>query len=1017
MGELPQLTPGLSFLDHTVKGTRYIYSAYPMLTLVAVAPSGTFTDGTVIDPKLDHVIYADGVRISGKLAFEPGRKVTIVARTLDAVSGALSDPAAIDVSGKDAAAAALKEKADKGGTGANGSDAIGGGAFNNGTRATEGQPGGPGTDGADGKDGTDAGEIHLFVQALAPNAQLALIAKGGDGSKGQQGGDGGPGGDGGKGAHFTATVRHVEHYYLPPGEGGPGGDAGAGGRGGRGGNGGKIALHVPEGANTPARITLVQGAGASFPDAAPGTPGQGGMRPEFLTYATAYGPRAIPPKDARPAARRSGGNVRKRAASPALPPAQAGAPDTAALTPRMFAEVIHPTQCRMMLQRAKAEYMTATVATYAQAQRKKKEKNKPGEPKAAQPGWSTIFDWLDELLKIIDKDPALHADRPLDRPAFDDLRDLVKPLKSHADNDQDIYGKYADQVAVSMLTPAAFENLLKGRMEHLQAIARTYTTLSEKLKAKAAAADALEDALLRAGARRAAIAVHVDDLIRELGVLGKQIDAATVAVSASRQAVLDTSHDFTVDIARFHFDLPDFLSALTMVAFSPPGITEVTKTAAGVVQGGDLHGTPMSIIQAADFVTKATTQIKSDSGIAVSQAYLVKKVNLMAGRFSGAEFAKVYTSFKGTLQEPAKADTEKILVSIEEYERLVEDYLSMASAQKLDGALRSLTAAILQRNDMIFIYNASVERILQLQEEMEQLSTDRVEAMTKLAKGADPDLPRLVSYLSLQYANVLEDATQAIHEANKAYAYWSLDTRFNVFREVLAASAIPWGVRAAEQVTPQVLVDCSAALQRQFWQKIKTSPEPQYIPADLKSDSHQIFITDRRLLDLIRAGKEIQFQVDREARSRAGMLTIPLAEDLYDLRLLGMRVFLNGAALQDPSENAILKLEVTHGVEDTFYDDDIPVTFRHQTVKRFNFEYRPAKQRRIADKANPEFVVAQIEIGGPLTKEAVHRRDAVTYAGFGPFTTWTLKVSDKTPLLDRPLENIEVQFLFLYRKQ
>ena len=191
-------------------------------------------DQSKIGPGRDLVIVADVLTIAGEIK-APGQNITLVARQIISMPGAI-----IDCSGLNATP-----------LGARAQDGISAGS--------------PGLDGLKGDPGGKAGNISIICSDLI--GELSLLAKGGDGATGQGGGLGQKGAKGPKGNDASASHKPTSGLV-----GFKGGQAGNGGPGGDGMDGGKILVKWKTG-TAPRALALGGNRGEI---GKPGDPGEGG---------------------------------------------------------------------------------------------------------------------------------------------------------------------------------------------------------------------------------------------------------------------------------------------------------------------------------------------------------------------------------------------------------------------------------------------------------------------------------------------------------------------------------------------------------------------------------------------------------------------------------------------------------------------------------------------------------------------------------------------------------------------
>ncbi|WP_282409980.1 hypothetical protein [Pseudomonas sp. PS02303] len=1011
----PQLTPGRAFYSHVANSngqdTRFIYSALPILTLVCMGQRIEGDSTVHIDPNQNYVIYADGLRIRGELRFKPGGNVKIVARTLYAEAAGGAGVAAIDVSGEDALPNPVTQVPQTGLDGHEGTPAI---QYTYST--TEPGEGGDAVDGGcglPGKDGTDAGQIELFINRMEAGHHIELRARGGNGAEGQVGGNGTKGGDGGLGCWYPDTWRSWPNLYETSKPGKPGGAAGYGGRGGRGGNGGVIKVQCLQDGISADQIIKNVAAGITPLNAKDGIPGEGGMQRAVEGYMAPghdvcnkdgncyyVQPRFYPlvgdTEGRFQAKKAASGGVHPRPANELdgvrVPGVAGTSPETVVMGFKDFARVVNPSQIMMLCQRMKAMYLTATISS--------------GKVFSATdpsvPTWYVLLDWLNNVLASIDE-KASEIKTSLAGNALILVKKDVARLKNYADRGKDIFGKDAYQIDTNMLTFTTSSSFLKTKLDDLNMLQSKHDILFAALEKNDSIDAKLQTAMFQATAQQGALKLEIQRLIAELiGTLTAQLINITKEIQDARGKIETDMAGFTADLMGASFDADSFFSALTMIAFSPPAMKK----------DGGLNPVSLGMtgIQTAQLLYTSFTQIKGDDGSTIGKDYLVQKVKALDGELFQKDFVATFQDAKGALQD--NIDSVKILTTLREYQELVSNYSSNIHSAKLKTDLHALAGKIMQRNNFVMAYNAQVATIFDYQQQIVDIKDSDGKTLGELAEKDDPGRAMAVAFLSKQYDDALSQGIREVYLCNKAYMYWSLDTRFNVFEAVLNHST-PWDQPDMTlAITPDTLNACQTQLRSQFENKLRTMGKPQQ--TNLGSKGTVLRITDEESLRYFKEDKSIRVTIDKAFLKGGEKVPYTLYDEINDnvlnARLYELRVFLRGAVVEPSEVNKAIKLVIEHDLYDKFYMDnsDTFISFAHESAQHQNFEYYPDKEA--ADFPSSTYIKTAINFGGNISQDSLQAggQDAI-YAGVGPYADWTISLHPTPKVNLDGLKCIEIQ--------
>lgn len=132
----------------------------------------------------------------------------------------------------------------------------------------------------------------------------------------------------------------------------------------------------------------------------------------------------------------------------------------------------------------------------------------------------------------------------------------------------------------------------------------------------------------------------------------------------------------------------------------------------------------------------------------------------------------------------------------------------------------------------------------------------------------------------------------------------------------------------------------------------------------------------------------------------------------YNTRLTRVRVWIRGVQTKDSMCHVMIK---PAGIE-TVCDSDLnPVSFEHAPLDQFSFRYQHSKVRWDKDGQyveNPGEALAHGSISGTLEYSGGYKKDSSEIPLIGPFTAWTLSLTDRANAgLDRSgIEAIQLEF-------
>ncbi|APR87880.1 PE family protein [Minicystis rosea] len=962
---MPLVRSGKSFYQRSrtkpgaSEKTDTIYSTLPELVLTQSA-GGTDPDAyCLLDRERDVEIFAEAVTIRGPLVI-PGRSVTIVARVIDAKPNAFKEPACIDVSGNPG-----KELLTPTRTGApldadNGVDAYIGYFWQGDTLATPGKDGREGARGDSGLAGEPGGTVRIFAGRIT--GPLDVRAGGGKGGRGQRGQRGGKGGDGGRGYawHYPPAYGQSDWYKtLSPAEGGAGGRGGEGGRGGDGGKGGTARVLTLDAPGAEVHASASGGAGGNG-----GEGGEGGTAGTRFALVT-FGLGAVLPADKQVSEYTSPVRTPGRdGQSGNAGPAGAAGVEKGSLRDIFDACKAHYPYLAMLVQRARDIFVSEGVGA------------------AADPRLGEIFDWLYDLLApASDRDEDLYA-------LFTEAAILRGRLRS----EQDAFGhqrNYAPSPSFQYIQRAIKDSI--DALESVEKSYESYTALLEQQHEELSDLGALESNVRTARQLGEGDIKSAKERIEQMAL---EMRAARVACEDARRDVVRHLGELEASIYRkFNMDFRTIASALEMLTFVPPS--------------HGYAGAAMMGLQTTKLLYEGWTTIKGSDGVTIDKSDLVTRIYRVQGK--GFEALRAALADTGDIR-----DVGKVFANLDEYTEIVDSFCDVDGAPAMRSALRRLTDAFQEHSLLQLRYTVEVSALRESLARLAELDGQFTARLRAVRSASDPSLPAVAAFFSRLHQRMRDRLIERISMSNRAYAYWSLDTEYNVFRAVLEDRRAWDPDNVAANIDASVLRACQDALQTQYTNVLaRYSHAPQKFPADDDAPGLSIRVDDPESLLSLKTTGKVQFRIGW-LEGRPGVLAAPMWRDWADVRLSRVSVYLHGATVK--SDDDLVIVRIVHDRDDTF----IPVDARHpkrpsdpgksivfwrDAVEAVEFSYWPRRN-------NKRFAA------GEYALTDVHAETAkAIYAGVGPYTGFTLEIdSARQPGVDLSgVHTIEVQFHGYFR--
>jgi hypothetical protein len=911
--------------------------------------------------------------------------------------------------------------------------------------------GAQGHTGINGKQaGEKAGTVNLCVTDSIDGG-VVIDATGGKGMAGAKGGIGGAGADGidgdyaagrkldelmdwvklgagGLGVAQMASDLWLKAHGECGGHGGPGGN---GGIGASGGNGGTVNVFVPGAlsAVATARLTLDARKGARGEDGEGGDGGPGGRGGLYPNKhpGDAEAPRNpkgdTGEKGDRGGTLRAGQMVAGRPETIRVDVPNLAADGHALVTVRTVADMrpeVPEAFALMLLDKAKRLYLTCSVVG--------------GEsPAVLRQRFEPVTTILDFLVALLES-----ASESEKEAKVDGLRVLrgrhiaveASAMASHLAQGCDYFGIVRTAVpSISLATCLATAGEARTNLEVANSQFRKQVEAWQK-KSIELAKDAT--ALRQAEAVKLALEREIQSTSKSIG---RNTGSARMLEEDVGRSASDLKKVLTQDVLKtlegtFQCSMDKILEAATMVAMQLPlslidrdkgpehdqialGETGLGASSAGVMMLG---------VQVASTIYDAATNVKDDQGNSVDKKYVLRKVSTLASTLEGQ-----IAQLKETMQAPptevgvSASATTKLLATVDDLEKLVGEFTKQFdTGGGMTRAFGSLRHAIEVMNEKILELNVDISRALRLDSRRGEVQRNLEQAQSALADASDLSFFHRVEAAGVFYREALEWYLRSLHDAVRAYRYWTPGGE-DISVQTLFAQSTKWidwvDGSDGEIISESNFSHQANALKQAILKELeqignKRQHSPGWKNGGLERGFGQVVeIADAAILEKVRGKREFRVRVlpwtraPVEDRQYSPFLAGALA------RLTNVRVWFIGAKSKSPhsgeeATEVCVKAIIKHGgTEDVIDVNGRTHTFSHTQVET-EFHYAIDGFNRSSPKGDVDGVVSSIRVGGEYSAAyddaalgGALNGDATiaTFAGVGPYTTWTISLAPRAP--------------------
>ena len=164
-----------------------------------------------------------------------------------------------------------------------------------------------------------------------------------------------------------------------------------------------------------------------------------------------------------------------------------------------------------------------------------------------------------------------------------------------------------------------------------------------------------------------------------------------------------------------------------------------------------------------------------------------------------SEIAETWKSIAPTLNGP-RDDSTKIVVTQENFEKVLADYLSLPEAAAYLDELRAYVTSTNARNTKVAELDGLRGEIAQLESQSTQLEADIANVWSLSQSSLNPGLIEYKNFMSTVYKQTKWNLIKLLYEERRAWEYWALKRMSFVVvgQDVAALQAIHQGIVSSE---------------------------------------------------------------------------------------------------------------------------------------------------------------------------------------------------------------------------
>jgi hypothetical protein len=588
-------------------------------------------------------------------------------------------------------------------------------------------PGQNGNNGDNGKSGVGGGQIVILAGQISSN--ITFLAQGGTGSDAAPGGDGVKGSTGDAGQNGNAG-----------GPGRRGGDAGQGGDGGPGGPGGIVRIWtlspVSDAENTQRQGLLRAGGGKGGLPGAKGKAGAGGNGGAGDTrYVVVHGRDGTgQPVDTKiPSGTMPDGPTGPPGSVPKddPKPGQMGVSNPIAsfwkpATQELLGSCSSMTQLLVLLHRAELDYLNENYSRSA-----------------------ISLTWIENISGKVSAipDELLFRYPSVVVPPKDQewitLNRRAKTLLGQLRAGLDFYG--LPKSYVPLVSMQVYKGACDRILDIAEAIERSHDDFYN-------AAKSVEDKLTALRKALDTQSSAIDQIQNQVASLDNDASDAENVIKALLETILGQEKDLQATARDFQFALTQkarceqfvgvmqcFYAIVSVAAGDYASVIDVVKSVNNLESSTD-----------ADLVVKNVQPISDD-------------IDLIRSSFQ---------QIRDDLN--AHSDASKLLIAVDNYEKVLKPFMDMPQAQKYKALLDSYAHNVQSRNAKILDYSALLIRRRVLQAQIDHAKEVLARTQSTIVLNQDPTLFEFEAFMKAQLTEIKALSLRLLHQLSRSQEYWTL---------------------------------------------------------------------------------------------------------------------------------------------------------------------------------------------------------------------------------------------------
>lgn len=530
----------------------------------------------------------------------------------------------------------------------------------------------------------------------------------------------------------------------------------------------------------------------------------------------------------------------------------------------------------------------------------------------------------------------------------------------------DYYGLREDWVPRT--NPTAFDKDTDAALATLQQTETVYLAYADALKKKSDASEHISAIRGQVQVTHQGLDTHVKQLRDNLEKLQKKIqDPALIKkIEGQRKSLLETIEKLGKAVtSEFRINPMSVIKAAEMMAFCP------NKT--------------MGAIQASSLVYEAATSVPSDSGVSVSKEILLGSLKKVSGSLKDVVAEADKDSTDGAFQ----LDTEfskKMLVEQQNLASIFDEFTKSSFSGKSTEAKKAFdlyTNLVITRNNDIVEYNLVLNEILASNKSKREILKINSNLEGQIFDGNDlTQLDNLSRFVEDMY-------TYNRSRVMKLLSYFKRAIHFSTLSQPDPLDNAENSNEAALNLTCSQLVSLKTKMRDDlFGLREQRGSDASHFPADYEKGHGKFFVLEpHQLSDLISKGAvdvviPPVFKGSKTESEFRGCANIRI----YRVRfwLDGLRTNCGDSENSDSNDATLVQIKLTHSGSDTFVDiENSQHVFRHEPLN-IMWSYR------LSNNGTTE----PVDSGDLVNFSSMDSEKNTAYSAPGPFTTWTVSLEN-----------------------